>query len=448
MPRNQILLWLLLPFFVKAQVTDTTPRKTFWQSPAVQISVVPLTLFAASAITWGEREEIRKLRNRYIPTFRKHYDDYLQYVPAAAVFGLNAAGVKGKNSMGRAAVSYAFSAAIMAITVNAIKYSAKVERPSGGEFNSFPSGHTANSFMNATFMQKEYGEYRHPLYGVGAYTMATATAIGRQLNNRHWISDVLAGAGIGILSTQVGYLIADHIFKEKHSSPPLNHPFPINNKPSFLELRFGAAFATSGDLTKKSAEIRTRTGFNMGLEGAWFFHKNIGIGGEFAFTSFPVKDDQLILPDPIFDTLTTGHYMQPMGVRYLNVGPFFSVRLSKNWFVTGKINAGSSLGANGNVLLELREEYQELVGSPELAFLRYKPEAAFSWSAGMGIQKRIGRNVGIKLFGNYFNSRHHFDIDILDEIGADGSRTYRPYERETVKFDHFVTGLALTAYLW
>ncbi|WP_295121038.1 hypothetical protein, partial [uncultured Chitinophaga sp.] len=64
MPRNQILLWLLLPFFVKAQVTDTTPRKTFWQSPAVQISVVPLTLFAASAITWGEREEIRKLRNR------------------------------------------------------------------------------------------------------------------------------------------------------------------------------------------------------------------------------------------------------------------------------------------------------------------------------------------------------------------------------------------------
>ena len=34
-------------------------------------------------------------------------------------------------------------------------------------------------------------------------------------NNRHWLSDVLTGAGIGILSTELGYYLADRLFKEK-----------------------------------------------------------------------------------------------------------------------------------------------------------------------------------------------------------------------------------------
>ncbi len=80
----------------------------------------------------------------------------------------------------------------MGSDVNTVKYSAKVERPDVSSRNSFPSGHTANSFMNASFLHKEYGG-RSPLYSVGAYTAATATAVGRQMNNRHWISDVFAG---------------------------------------------------------------------------------------------------------------------------------------------------------------------------------------------------------------------------------------------------------------
>src|SRR5688572_16722307 len=282
-----------------------SPNKTFWNSQALNISIVPAFLFTSSAISWGERAEIRKLRNRYIPSFRHHYDDYLQYVPAVTVFGLNAVGVKGKHSVRRAFVSYAISAAIMGSIVNTVKYSAKVERPDGSSRNSFPSGHTANSFMNATFVHKEYGQYRHPLYSVAAYTAATATAIGRQLNNRHWISDVLAGAGIGILSTELGYLIADKMFKGHGENPPLGfNPFPIDKKPSFIEMRMGVGIAISKDLTAKRDDIFAKRGFNIGLEGAWFFHKNFGVGGTFAFTSFPMDSENLQFSDPDIATIS------------------------------------------------------------------------------------------------------------------------------------------------
>ena len=298
---SKVLTAVLLIIFTQhavaqqIEVLDSAIVKdNFFKSKAVRISAVPAILLVGSAATWGIRKDVREFRNRYLPTFRYHYDDYLQYAPVATVFALNAAGVKGKHKMGRALVSYAFSAVIMASVVNTVKYTAKVERPDGSTRNSFPSGHTANSFMNATFLHKEYGQFRSPLYSVGAYTAATATAVGRELNNRHWISDVLAGAGIGILSTEVGYVIADKIFKEHGEHIKLtNNLVPVNLKPSFIELRLGYAEALSRDLTDKNSGLFAKTGFNFGLEGAWFFSKNVGIGGEFAFSSFPINDDQL-----------------------------------------------------------------------------------------------------------------------------------------------------------
>ena len=41
--------------------------------------------------------------------------------------------------------------------------------------------------------------------GIGAYALATGVAFLRLYNNRHWLNDVVAGAGIGILSARIGY---------------------------------------------------------------------------------------------------------------------------------------------------------------------------------------------------------------------------------------------------
>jgi membrane-associated phospholipid phosphatase len=93
-----------------------------------------------------------------------------------------------------------------------------VERPDGSSNNSFPSGHTANAFMGAEFLYQEYKDVS-PWYGIAGYVVATGTGLFRMYNNRHWFSDVVAGAGFGILSTKVAYWIypwmKEKIFKEK-----------------------------------------------------------------------------------------------------------------------------------------------------------------------------------------------------------------------------------------
>ena len=58
--------------------------------------------------------------------------------------------------------------------------------------------------MGAELVRTEY-KYASPWYGIGAYTIATGVGFLRLYNNRHWVSDVIAGAGVGILSARIGY---------------------------------------------------------------------------------------------------------------------------------------------------------------------------------------------------------------------------------------------------
>lgn len=58
--------------------------------------------------------------------------------------------------------------------------------------------------FNAKQLRMEYKD-ASVWYGVGAYVVATGVGVLRVWNERHWATDVLAGAGIGILSARVAY---------------------------------------------------------------------------------------------------------------------------------------------------------------------------------------------------------------------------------------------------
>lgn len=79
-------------------------------------------------------------------------------------------------------------------------------RPVGDEKDSFPSGHTAAAFTGAHVMYKEFKDSNRWIAYSG-YVMASAVGIFRMANNRHWLCDVLAGAGLGIIGTELAYLI-------------------------------------------------------------------------------------------------------------------------------------------------------------------------------------------------------------------------------------------------
>ena len=85
-------------------------------------------------------------------------------------------------------------------------------RPDGSANNSFPSGHTATTFMGAELVRIEYGD-ESPWYSVGAYAVATTVGVLRVYNERHWFTDVFAGAGVGILSARIGHWLLPYTRK-------------------------------------------------------------------------------------------------------------------------------------------------------------------------------------------------------------------------------------------
>ena len=204
--------------------------------------------------------DILMLRNTAIPDFRHHYDDYTQYAPAALMVGMKACGYKGRSSWGRMLVSDAFSVASMAALVNGIKYTVSRVRPDQSASNSFPSGHTATAFMTATMLHMEY-EGRSPWLSIGGYTLAALTGVSRVLNNRHWVTDVAAGAAIGIGSVHLGYFITDLIFKDKHLNSAYEEPeffYDTSARHYVAELLFGRRFVIGAEGRKAMGIIPQR----------------------------------------------------------------------------------------------------------------------------------------------------------------------------------------------
>jgi membrane-associated phospholipid phosphatase len=146
----------------------------------------------------GLKEEVREHIDKKITV-----DDFSQYAPALSVYALNNLGIKGKNNLKDRTIILGTSFVLVFSSITALKHITKVERPDGTPF-SFPSGHTAMAFAGAEFLYQEYKDVSI-WYGVSGYVVASATGAFRIYNNRHWLTDVLAGAGFGILSTKAAY---------------------------------------------------------------------------------------------------------------------------------------------------------------------------------------------------------------------------------------------------
>lgn len=184
-------------------MSDSAPAEHF----RVRQLILPTALIAVGTFGvyngWFDevrtdlRDDIRHMRGSYY----LHADDYLQYLPVAANVTMGMLGVKSRHSLKDRLAATATAYIAMGIIVNAGKYTVKERRPDSGARNSFPSGHTATSFMGAELVREEYGG----IYGWSAYAVATGIAALRLYNERHWLNDVIAGAGVGILSARIGY---------------------------------------------------------------------------------------------------------------------------------------------------------------------------------------------------------------------------------------------------
>ena len=212
------VLSILLVLPCSAQTTsDSLAVKSNFKAGEL---IMPLSLIAAGTLGFVEpvrssRFEVRDYLNEWRGIHRVTVDDYLQYVPLASIYGLSLLGAEAKHNYVDRTLELTTSYIVLGAIVNGIKYTVREPRPDGSSNNSFPSGHTATTFMGAELVRIEYGE-EHPWFAVGAYAIATTVGVLRVYNERHWFTDVFAGAGIGILSARIGYWMLPYTKRMMH----------------------------------------------------------------------------------------------------------------------------------------------------------------------------------------------------------------------------------------
>lgn len=343
------------------------------QKRLFQATYLGLPLIASGLLEKHFDDKFRRLRNGVMPEFDYRLDNYTQMAPAAILLGLKAAGVPSRSSWGRMLVSDAISIALMTGVVQGLKHTTDVTRPDGTNNQSFPSGHTATAFMTATMLSKEYGHIS-PWVSVGAYSVATATGLMRMANNKHWLSDVMVGAGIGILSTEFGYWIADAFMKDKGLNiRELQEEERLGrNNPSFLGLYMGfnvplSKFHTDGGTTYQAA-----TGTVLGVEGAYFFNRNLGFGGRTTFSNIQVIVNGTASPDNTVNFYT------------FCFGPYFSLPLTLRWTVDTKLLATITQYN----MTKIENNYVQC-------------DTGWGIGTGFSINYRVKKHFGFGLFSDY-----------------------------------------------
>lgn len=170
--------------------------------PAAMITygIISLESHAAEQLDHSTHDELLEDHSMWY----NDWDNYFQFSPAVAAFTMKLCGVKSTHSLPDMFIIYALSNVLETGIIYTTKTVTPRERPSGSSYNSFPSGHTATAFVAAEFLHQEYKD--KPVWiSVSGYAMASMIGVSRVYNDRHWVSDVVAGAGIGILSTKVIY---------------------------------------------------------------------------------------------------------------------------------------------------------------------------------------------------------------------------------------------------
>lgn len=184
---------------VSAQSDSTLPAPR----PSIARLVIPSVFIGTGLYTLSNNHSFNRFRIRnallnHTNGYRTNLDDYLRLGPTILSAALTGAGVKGRSTPLERAGLWLTANAIAGVVTTSLKYTTRYVRPDGSNRLSFPSGHTSFAFAGAGVLDREFGRTT-VLIPIAGYAMAGTTGIVRMVNDKHWISDVLVGAGIGLL---------------------------------------------------------------------------------------------------------------------------------------------------------------------------------------------------------------------------------------------------------
>jgi len=208
------LIVILMSYQLLAQQDSAV---SITQKPLLPKLAIPAVLILSGVLLNGSQTEKNwqaNIRNRVGNDYHNGADDYIQYVPYVQIYLGDIVGLEAKNHWFDQTKNIFIGGLATLVITHSLKRGVGKERPDGSSNHSFSSGHTATAFLGGTILYHEFKE-SNMLYASSGYLFSASAGGLRVINNRHWVSDVLAGAGIGIL---VGNLIY-HIEPLKNFNP-------------------------------------------------------------------------------------------------------------------------------------------------------------------------------------------------------------------------------------
>ncbi len=228
------IILILHSFSAISQETDTIHQSRF-----VRRAIAPAILMGGGLIinnSHFEQNLQSRIQDAVGNDFHSDVDDFLQYVPVIQLYISDLAGVESRNHWFDQTKYLLISNLITSsITLGLKKLTPKL-RPNGAP-DTFPSGHTSFAFNNAAVLYHEFNKTA-PVLAYSGFLFSTTTGLYRMMNNRHWLSDVLFGAGLGILTVELVYWIEP--FK---SFNPFKRSDAISCQPIISDDYYGVYFS-------------------------------------------------------------------------------------------------------------------------------------------------------------------------------------------------------------
>lgn len=228
---------LLLPVGAGAQAGDTIRRSTPLFVPRDLLTIGAFS--AATALVWPFDQQLarqiqkpRIQENKFLQTAATGFriiGEPGSTVAAAALYVIGRTGDNahvediGLHSMEVILLSQVVTGSIKLLAGRARPY-VNIEKPHdfqflrgfrGTDYKSFPSGHTTSAFAFASAVSSELARWQPGTrwtVGPVLYTGAALAGVSRMYNNKHWASDVVAGAAIGTF-------VGTKVVRFQHSHP-------------------------------------------------------------------------------------------------------------------------------------------------------------------------------------------------------------------------------------
>ncbi|MBW1294604.1 phosphatase PAP2 family protein [Aquimarina litoralis] len=197
----------LNPIEISLKTTDQTEIKKKRRNLFTK-RIIPFTLIASGILlsTSDFEESLQSdIRGYTGDDFYLNIDDYTRYAPILQMYAADIFGVKARNHWFDQTKNLLISTLVTSAATTILKKEVDKARPGDpSQLNSFPSGHTSMAFVSAAVLYEEFID-SSPILAYSGYLFAVTTGSLRMMNNKHYLSDVLVGAGIGILTTRLVY---------------------------------------------------------------------------------------------------------------------------------------------------------------------------------------------------------------------------------------------------